>query len=311
MSTPNYPPPGGYPDGSQGYGGGRPNRTPPPIPRPGAGYDGQPPYPGQPDPGPYQGQQYGGPQYPDQQYRSQQYGNQQQGFGGWQPTPPKKKFPTWGWFAIGVPLLGIIVLVTALIATNLPKTPVADPSSKTQTPVSAPLADSSILLSAPAPYKQAPVWGTETPSDWTPDQGDVTDGTRYKNSVGCYLLLSTDRLFSTDLGASDKSSDQLATLSWAVNTVQSLKKEYPDAKEEASASFASVSMDKLGGTKLQFYPKTVSYTNSNGIKVRLQMAYRAMPGTSSVLIVGVVCKSSVPAISSGWTNALDNIYVTG
>ncbi|WP_394939871.1 hypothetical protein [Psychromicrobium sp. YIM B11713] len=324
MSNSNYPPQGPYPSNPGGYGQGKPSRIPPPIPTPGGstpeyGVPQQPPaqpqYPGQ-----YQGQPYGNP-----------YAAQQQQYGGYSPTPPpppKRNFPLWGWFAIGIPVLGVIALVITLITVNMNSIPVAEsdppitqsnrPRPTPTTSVDSPPTPSNLGggvagilgLSQPAPYLQSADWGTKAPSGWSLEETN-SDGIRYSHPNGCMLLLSKEPLDPSVLGATLKTSDMLATISRSIKSVQTFKTDYPDTKEEHITSLVNISMNKVGGQKIQFYAKALSYTNKNGVKVTLQLAQRAMPNNSTVLVAGVACRATVPLASSGWDDALSNIFITG
>lgn len=330
MSNSNYPPQGPYPGSQGGYPQGKPAKVPPPIPLPGGatpeyGAPTPPPYPGQQNPQQF-GQPAGGEQYP-QQYQGQPYGGGQYQGGSFQPPPPKKKFPVWGWLVIGIPLLGVIAVVIALVAVNMQPTPVAAPSNTaSQAPRPRPSTQSvptpsspvtpgssssdSIKLTTLAPYTSSADWTKDAPSGWKFDAA-VGSGNRFSNANGCLMLLAKETLKSTDLGATSKSSDLLASVARAITSKNTFRDKYSDFKDQSLPTPVYISTDKVGGTKLQFYPKTFTYTNTNGVKVRLQLAFRAMPLNHTILVASMACAASVSPGPDGWNGVLDDIYTTG
>ncbi|AJT41889.1 hypothetical protein [Psychromicrobium lacuslunae] len=343
MSNSNYPPQGPYPGPQGGYPQGKPVKVPPPIPLPGGTNPeyGVPTPPAYPEQGsqPY-GQSYGSGNYSEQnyqQYQGQQYGGGQYQGGGFPPNPPKKNFPLWGWFVLGVPLLGVIAVVIALVAINMPQTPVSAPSptapqqqtnspaqqsstasssptpvgvTPSQIPSSGLGANGAVGLTSAAPYLNSASWSDQVPAGWKADTS-ATSGSLYVNADGCRLSLASSAVKSNALGATSKNSDLLISIYQSVTMQGSLKDKYPDLATISMHSRATVSMNKLGGPQLEFYQKAFTYTNSSGVKVRHQYVVRAMPVNKTVLVASIACKASTPAGADGWHGVLDNIYTTG
>lgn len=295
-------------------------QTTPYPPQPGQHYQqnqqgqpefGQPPYPPQADQ-----YNFGQPPYGDPGHGH--YG--QPGPGQFGPTPPKRRFPVWGWVVAGIGTLAILAfgglmllgaIVQASQASPTPKPTETAGSSEsagateeatTDGSSAAPVDDATYLFED-ADFTSAPVWSTAMPAGWT--MSDAKSGTfTYRNSENGCMFTTHQAILPPRSAVTDEEA-----------TKTSMQIEMEGIKKAAASPVTVVTdadslytkLRNADGRTIELQEAELQFKNKSNVDLVYRMAIRSMPAGDGLMELILVCPASLPTESEVWTELTDSV----
>lgn len=271
---------------------------------------GQPPYPPRADQYNFNQPPYGDPGHG-------QYGHPgPMQFG---QTPPKRKFPVWGWVLIGIGTLtvmafgGLLWLGAIVQASQAsPTSPnTAGSSESAQATEEATTDESSAAVSGEedlyifqdADFTSPPVWSVQLPAGWT--ISDTKDGTTQYRSSDNPCLFTTHQAVLPPSGAVTDEEATKASMQAEIEGIKKAAASPVTVVTDADSLYAK--LRNADGRVIELQEAELRFKNKIDLDLVVHLAVRAMPSGSGLMELDLACPANMPTESDVWTELTGSV----